>query len=395
MRAFNTLLALSSCFAIDLLVFSMGLRKILPPQPEVNRICSSIVINVSNPVLDYRYWLQRIWQKASDRTFGSYRRQAMPICPGLTTHRQKKLQEDFGGKHYHTVHAFRIAVYPVFEAICNVLSYDRLQLDLDDIESDKFSQIMEMQKANGDIAQAEMTGRLAAAYQKLEESVLPTVEQIFVCSSQDRTKLKTLHHCRKVTVLPNVYPVPEKTKRITGTEKYRLLFVGRLGYEPNADAILYFCDQILPLLRRKAPSRFELRIIGDGSLLPRQTRKKLAQLPEIVMLGKVDDVGPYYQQADAAVVPLRAGGGTRLKILEAFAWQIPVVSTAKGIEGLEVIHGQHALIADTPLDFAHQCAKLMADPSLWNNLVDNARSLVSAKYSPKRLPEILCAEESL
>ena len=109
-----------------------------------------------------------------------------------------------------------------------------------------------------------------------------------------------------------------------------------------------------------------------------------------MLLGSVDEVGPYYQEADAAIVPLRAGGGTRVKILEAFALQVTVVSTSKGIEGLEVIHGQHVLIADTPLAFAEQCAKLMADPSLRGNLAQNAKSLVASKYSTKRLAEILC-----
>jgi glycosyltransferase involved in cell wall biosynthesis len=312
------------------------------------------------------------------------------ICPGLTNHRKAKLQQSFGNKHFHTVHIFRIAVYPVFEAICNFTSHDHLQLDLDDIESDKFSQITELQQANGNVAQAFLTGRYAEAYQKVEHCVLPAMDQIFVCSSDDSEKLKALYQCRQITVLPNVYPVPENKAHISGAGIFRLLFVGTLGYEPNADAILYFCDQILPLLRKRAPFQFELRIIGDGLRLPKEIRKKIAQLPEIIMLGKVDDVGSYYQRADAAIVPLRAGGGTRLKILEAFAWQVPVVSTSKGIEGLEVTDGQHALIADTPLDFARQCAKLMADPSLRDNLIQNAKALVKSKYSPPRLTDILC-----
>jgi len=163
-----------------------------------------------------------------------------------------------------------------------------------------------------------------------------------------------------------------------------------LGYEPNADAILYFCEEILPQLQEMTTFQFELRIIGDWRRLPGKTRKTIAQLPEIVMLGNVEDVGPYYQQADAVIVPLRAGSGTRVKILEAFAWQVPVVSTAKGIEGLEAMHGQHALIADTPEDFARQCIKLIENPSLREYLTQNAKTLVESKYSPDRLTEILC-----
>jgi glycosyltransferase involved in cell wall biosynthesis len=323
MRAFNTLQALSSCFDVYLLIFSMGLRK--PPvlQTEVKKNCSDIVINVSNPVFDYQYWLQRIWEKVSNKIFYSYMTRTIEICPGLTPHRKEKLQHYFDGKHFDAVHVFRLNAYPVFEAISNAISRDHLQLDLDDIESDNRLQTKELHQANGNVFQADLADRLAAAYQKLEESVLPTMEQIFVCSAHDSEKLKARYQCQQVTVMPNVYPLPERKEHLPGGGKFRLLFVGRLGYEPNADAILYFCDQILPLLRKVATSQFELRIIGDGLCLPKQTMKKIEQLPEIVMLGKIDDMGPYCQQAYAAIVPMRAGSGTRVKILEAFAWQVP------------------------------------------------------------------------
>ncbi|MFC1844712.1 glycosyltransferase [Thermodesulfobacteriota bacterium] len=395
MRAFNTLKVLSSCYDIDLLVFSLGLRKFPAPHSAVKKICSRIVINVSHPVYDFRYWLQRILEKACNKISISITTRTIEICPGLTPHRKKKLQQSFEGKHFHTIHIFRLADYPVFGAISNVVSYDHLQLDLDDIESDNYSQIKELYKSNGNVVQADLAGRLTVAYQKLEESVLPTIELIFVCSAHDSAKLKMRYQCQQITVLPNVYPLPKKINHTQGVEKFRLLFVGRLGYKPNADAIFYFCDQILPLLQKMATSQFELRIIGDWKQLPGKTRKIIAKLSEIVMLGKVDDVGPYYQQADAAIVPLRVGAGTRIKILEAFAFQVPVVSTSKGIEGLETTHGQHALIADTPLDFARQCVQLMENPSLRDNLVQNARTLVESKYSPDRLKEILCKEKSL
>ena len=272
-----------------------------------------------------------------------------------------------------------------------LVSHERLQLDLDDIESDIWSQITKLHQLNGNTAGGLRTvTHLAAAYQQLEERVLPTVARIFVCSAHDRAKLKALYQCQQVTVLPNVYPLPEKNEHKPGAGKFRLLFVGSLGYEPNADAILYFCDRILPLLRKVAASQFELQIIGAGRLISKQARKKLAQHPEIMLTVQVDNVAPFYQQADAVIVPLRAGAGTRVKILEAFAWQVPVVSTSKGVEGLEVKHGQHALIADTPADFARQCVQLMADPSLRDKLVQNGKSLVQSKYSPAQLIKILC-----
>ena len=389
-RAFHTLQALSFCFDIGLLFFSMSLRRTPVIHPETKKLCSNIIINAPHPVLDYQYLLQTIWEKTAKKVFSTYSPRTIKLCRGLTPYREKKLQHYFNGKHYHTIHIFRLALYSVFKTIDYVVSHDHLQLDLDDIESDIWSQIKELHHANGNNAQALSAGLRAEAFRKMEETIIPILNQIYVCSEHDSEKLKARFRCRRVSVLPNVYPLTDRKEHIPGTEKFRLLFVGRLGYQPNADAIFYFCDQILPQLRIVGTSLFELLIIGAGKKLPMKTRKKIAQLSELVLVGEVADVGPYYQQADAAIVPLRAGAGTRVKILEAFAWQVPVVSTSIGVEGLEVIHEQHALIADTPLDFARQCARLMTEPMLREHLVQNARSLVTSKYSPERLIEILC-----
>ena len=215
------------------------------------------------------------------------------------------------------------------------------------------------------------------------------MDRIFVCSELDREKIEERYKCRQVSILPNVYPLPEDTGHIPGTGKFRLLFVGRLRYEPNGDAVFSLCDQVLPLLRKAAESRFELRIIGDVDALSEPVRKLVAQQPEIVMPGVVDDVAPYYREADAALVPLRAGSGTRIKVLEAFAFRVPVVSTSKGVEGLEVEHGEHVLIADTPQDFADQCFRLMIDAALREKLTRNGRLLVETKYGIENIRTVL------
>ena len=92
MRAFHTLQALSSCYDINLLVFPLGRSKPPAPHPAVKNICSDIIINVLHPVLDYRYWLQKIWEKFWDKIFNSYTKRVIEICPGLTTHRKEKLR---------------------------------------------------------------------------------------------------------------------------------------------------------------------------------------------------------------------------------------------------------------------------------------------------------------
>ena len=98
---------------------------------------------------------------------------------------------------------------------------------------------------------------------------------------------------------------------------------------------------------------------------------------------------PFYEQADAAVVPLRAGGGTRIKLLEAFAHGVPVVSTSVGAEGLDVEAGRHLLIADDPAGLADACRRLMEEPGLADRLRAEALRLVAARYATGRVVEVI------
>jgi glycosyltransferase involved in cell wall biosynthesis len=101
----------------------------------------------------------------------------------------------------------------------------------------------------------------------------------------------------------------------------------------------------------------------------------------MTLVGEVEDVAPCYAAADAVVIPIRSGGGTRIKILEAFAYKKPVISTSMGMEGIEAVHGVDVMIADTPEDFARCCQQVMADQELRERLVTNAYHLVTRAYS--------------
>ena len=389
MRAYNILLALSSSFTVDLLVFHAGLRQRPPrPQPALTKICASITVCARNPVHDRSYWLRAVWKKVLNRLFISWTSRFIEIHPQLTPRQQENLHHYFRGKHFAVIHLFRLAMYPLFRTFSESVSFDRLQLDLDDIESENWSRISELHRLNSNSARALQAKRGSAIYRKLEENILPSVDRVIVCSEHDKSKIENLYTCQQVTVFPNIYPIPEIRAHKAIDQKIRLLFVGLAGYPPNTDAILYFCGRILPELRQKTTNVFELQIITGGKM-PGQIRKKIAKESDIAIIGWVDDVGPYYQQADIVVIPLRAGSGTRIKALEAFARQVPVVSTSIGVEGLEVEHGEHALIADTPGDFAEQCQILMNNPTVGKTLAENAYSLVKTRYSPARLTRIV------
>jgi sugar transferase (PEP-CTERM/EpsH1 system associated) len=156
----------------------------------------------------------------------------------------------------------------------------------------------------------------------------------------------------------------------------RLMFIGHMGYPPCVDGVIYFCRDILPLIRQ-AVNRVELRIVGAN---PHPDVLKLHG-NGVHVTGRVEDVVPYYHDSTITVVPLRAGGGTRLKILEAMALGRPVVSTSIGCEGLDVVHGEHLLIADNPEEFAKNTVRLLHDRNLVRHLCANARRLVEVRYS--------------
>lgn len=155
-----------------------------------------------------------------------------------------------------------------------------------------------------------------------------------------------------------------------------VLFVGTLGYAPNADAVLAFVEEIMPLVRR-AGLAVRLTVVGRR---PPPAVRRLAARADVIVAGDVDDVTPFYQRARVVIVPLRAGGGTRLKILEAMALGRPVVSTTLGREGLEVVDGVHLLIADTPRAFADCLIRLLTEASPRIALALAARRLVETRY---------------
>jgi glycosyltransferase involved in cell wall biosynthesis len=155
-----------------------------------------------------------------------------------------------------------------------------------------------------------------------------------------------------------------------------LVFSGALTYEANYDAMRYFLAEIYPLVRSMVPG-VRLQITGRSSGID---LRALALDSSVVITGYLPDVRPVVAGSWVCVVPLRLGGGTRLKILEAMALGTPVVTTTKGAEGLEVVPGEDIIIADHPATFAAATADLLRDERLREKLARNARRLVKEKY---------------
>jgi glycosyltransferase involved in cell wall biosynthesis len=149
-----------------------------------------------------------------------------------------------------------------------------------------------------------------------------------------------------------------------------------MNYHANILAAVSFAKEVWPRIHQELP-QLRLTIVGAN---PVQEVRTLAALPNVEVTGTVPDLRPYYREAFAAVVPLKTGGGTRLKILEALAAGVPVVSTAVGAEGLAVVHGEHIMIAESPAQWSDALRRLATDPACARSLIQAGRELAVRLY---------------
>jgi len=201
---------------------------------------------------------------------------------------------------------------------------------------------------------------------------------VIFCSDLDASVGRELVPSVRSTVVPNAVDVDAFSPRpeLPPPDGRTVLFFGALNYFPNVDGILFFLREGWPLLAASHPE-CRLKIVGQHP-----TREILSfQGPRVEVTGRVDDVRPHLAAAAVTVVPLRIGGGTRLKIVEAMAMARPVVSTRVGAEGLDARHGEHLLLGDDAPGLAAAAGRVLDDPALGRALGQAGRRLVQQRYS--------------
>ena len=197
-----------------------------------------------------------------------------------------------------------------------------------------------------------------------------------VTSARDERMLASEAPGAKTAVIPNGVDVDSFSPVAAAVEPDTVLFFGAINYYPNTDGLLFFLRDAWPILKRARPAA-RLRVVGPKP--PPSITEWHDSSVEVV--GYVDDVRPYIARAAVVIVPLRIGGGTRLKVLEAMAMRKAIVSTALGAEGIEAQHERDILMADDAAGFAHQVARVLADASIGERLGQSARKLVVERYS--------------
>lgn len=211
---------------------------------------------------------------------------------------------------------------------------------------------------------------------RYEQNAIRSFNACISVSENDSKRLREMG-AQKLMTLPNCadlnYFYPIKRKDFNP----KIIFTGFMNWYPNVDAIETFCKEAYPILKKRIPD-IKFYVVGRD---PNETVQKFGKHKDIIITGEVPDVRPFISSSDVCIVPLRIGGGTRLKILEYFAMGKPVISTSIGAEGIDVINGKHLIIEDNIGKFPDRIAELLDDPEYAKYLAKNGRKLVEEKYS--------------
>jgi glycosyltransferase involved in cell wall biosynthesis len=222
---------------------------------------------------------------------------------------------------------------------------------------------------------------------RFERNVCRRVRHIIAVSPIDAENMRTLFGVSGISTIPtgvnidyHAPPAPAEVRPFAD-----LAFVGSMDWLANVDGVTWFVSEVLPLIRRRRPE-CTFGIIGRSP--PQAIQRMAAEDPRILVTGTVPDIRPYLWGSAVSVVPLRIGGGTRLKIYESMASRVPVVSTRIGAEGLLLTPPDTGRLADTAEEFAEQCLALLDDPAERARVAECAWRMVDANFSWDRVARV-------
>jgi glycosyltransferase involved in cell wall biosynthesis len=259
-------------------------------------------------------------------------------------------------------------------------------MDLEDLKAEVRSQLL-LDRLRSERGWSSLRTRLAwyqarmnrRDWHSFQRSVASHVERIVVPSELDAIRSSFSN----VAVVPNTYPRPRCPAGDPAAERPPVVLLqGSLGYPPNIDAAHWLATAIAPRIRSQIPG-LEVRLVGR----PATSIEKLHAPGVVTVVGEVPSMSSELARASVAVVPIRYGGGTRVKILESFAHRVPVVSTTLGAEGLDVEDGVHLLLADDPDEFAAATVRLIEDSALRTRIAGEAEKLYLTRYDDRAVDE--------
>lgn len=298
---------------------------------------------------------------------GMFGRWPLPVVNYTSPEMDQAVRKVVGGGSFDLAHldSMHMAAY------VPLLAGMRVVYNWHNIESELMSRYAEGAPSLARKIYGNLTVRRLAA---LEKELLRNAFGHLVCSQREKDQLLRVAPKARIAVIENGVDAAGFSPGILGRVRKRLVFVGSMSYHANIEAAVWFTNTIWPAIHRRFPE-WELTLVGSNPAPAVMALKGGA----VQVTGTVPSVAPYYEDALAAIVPLRTGGGTRLKILEAMAAGVPVISTTLGAEGLAVSPGENILIADREESWM-EALNFLGNEASWRLLAAAGRSLVESRY---------------
>jgi polysaccharide biosynthesis protein PslH len=374
MRAGFFLDAYSRCFEIDLVVAPVAGRADAAAF-VTSRVRRLIVLDPERPDSHYALLAALRDPHARLEAFRRYGRPSLPSFVGAARHALDTLAGETG---YSVVHVSRLYTA---ELALPWIDKDRdrhyLVLDCDENDVVAYRRMAGMAQRMQNPFAAAWALAEAEAFAKFARLWLPKFDRLFAASQKEARSLSAFGV--EALTVPNVVAQPRAKPLRRRRQVCSILFVGTLSYAPNADAIMWFVSRVWHRLARALNHRVRLVIVGAD---PPASVVRLGAQRGIEVAAAVPGVASYYRDADLVVAPLRAGGGTRIKIIEAAAYGVPVVATGFAAEGTTFQHGVDILIANGEMSWLRACLLLARDGALSARLAARARAKANRDHSP-------------
>lgn len=251
-----------------------------------------------------------------------------------------------------------------------------ISVDLDEDDGTTQRRIAKVHSLRGDEFAARWLEAEAEAFDRLSARWLPQADVAFVSTEAERDEIASRHPGVLPIAVPNAVALPPETAR--NPEGCALRFVGGFGYLPNLDAALWTLEEIFPRMMKRCGNSVSLTLVGRNA--PREL-KALAARVRANVLETVDDLAPIYADASVALVPLRAGGGSRMKVIEAAAHGVPIVATTIGAENSGLRDGHEIWVADSPDGIVEACVDVVTRPQEARRRAEAARAFVATSRS--------------
>jgi glycosyltransferase involved in cell wall biosynthesis len=298
------------------------------------------------------------------------------LCAHLSAAVREEVRARMGSAGYDLVHVSRAYLTPLLDLVASANPRARILVDLDEDECSTRGSLARLHRIGGDTLAAEWEDIESLAYARLAAAAPPVIDLLVVSSALEAVRTARHWRAAPIAVVPNAVdvPAPHRTSDLP-----HMIFVGTLGYFPNRDAAVWALHDIWPRIRLRCPQA-TLGLVGRNAS---PLLRRIAGQSGVRLLDGVADVGKVYRSCALAIAPVRAGGGTRIKIVEAGAHALPCVSTTIGAEGLGASQAAGFALADRAEAFADACVERLRSPALRRSEGQRLRRFVQ-RYHDRR-----------